>query len=470
MAVTDAGVASPAPWAAAGPAGYRARVSETSSALSRGAFPILVGAAVVGGGELAWASAELWRAGGGVGALLWAGAALAVAIPLGLLELSLVGDSGRSLPAALGPGWRGWVGWLALTIVALNLLARLGRLGGILGDPALGAALAAALPALGWALSARQSGATLGAVLVVGLLGVGALAALGLSFTGPDGPWASLAVLVPRASALPRGGTWAEVSGAALATAPAVGLIAGFAPRLGDRARPAGQLAIGGLVATILAMIGGVAAYGLRFGAAMPGAGLGAVGVDLLVPERAAWVLPLATVAGCLGLALGLGVALRGARPGGLAGGALFLGVGLAGAALSVGGPAGVLTGQLLSSWASGVGLPLLGLLLCLAARPKLDDLDLFRAADRGVVLRLQRWLPVYARRALPALLGLALLARLRAWALVPPGAAEADALGPLGPLTGALHIAVPALALVLAVAVSTGLHWTADPGQGGGR
>lgn len=417
---------------------------------------------VAGAGELAWRSADLWQGGGGAFALIWALMAVLVATPLLLLERSLAQEGGRVMP--------GWAGWIALAVGALLLLGRLTRAAHGMGE--LGAALALlVVGAVVFALGRPRATVALAAVACALLVGVPLALGVALA-SGPGSAGLLVGALTPRVGALAHAEPWAHAVVAALATLPLLGSQAGLAPR--SEARPGGGagLAVAALGAQILALVGAFIGAGALLVASTPAPRGPPLGADAALHQALQGVVwggvghALVGLAGAAGLALALGFSLRGRLgQGALAATApLLFGVGLLAAALAWMGAPGLLAAELISGWTSAVGLPLVALLLGLEARRQPRLVELCRRADPSGTLALQAWLPPLARTLLPGIAAFALLHGLISGLLSPPGAQAAEALGSLGPLSGALHVVAPAATLVLGVVVTTALAWAAPP------
>lgn len=433
-------------------------MSASSTTSERSAFLLLATGALAGGGELAARASDAWRGGGGVFLLLWAALTLLLALPLGLAELGRAASG-----AARGPLAR-TLGWLLLGIAALLLASRLARAGALVGGGLAGALLALMLVGATLGGAGRPRALAPMAGLALALVGLGAL--LALVAGGSDG----LALLAPRPAALLHGETWGAAVMAALLSAPLLGLVGGLLPFAPERGRPGSQLVLAGLLAALLAQLGAVGAFGVLAGAPALPAASPPVGADLgLVTAAGAGglgglALGLAALGGALGLALALLLAAREAAERTWAGAGervareLLLGAGLLAAGLCALGPPGLLAAELAGSWLAGVGLPLAALLVCLSARDPEGLQAAARAADRSGALRLVSWLPALWRYLAPPLLGVGLVGAVLTRLRRTPGEEEALALGPLGPLSGALHVVGPALCLVLLVALVSGL------------
>ncbi len=447
---------------------YRGEVSDKTPArepLSWSGLLLLLCAGAAGGGEMAWRATELARLGGGAYAILWTLMGLLVAIPLLLVELVL-GAEGRARRSTL----------LALALGTVLLAARLGRLPWLPNGG--GALLALAVVGLAVWASGRPRALPGAGGLALGMLAAGPVAVLA-GFQGEGGGLASVAAaLHPRPAALLHGETWASALVAAMVTLPLLGALGGLAPR--GQPLGASRLGLAGVLALGIGLLGAAAMGSIEQHRSVP---LGVDGaselgdglwlhyeVDLIT--LGVW---LGKLGGALGLALALALGARGlaARAGG---GERSLAVGVGGvagalgAAMILAGEEGMVAGGLISIWAVRVGPPLVALTLCWELWRAGDASARCRRIDPVGGLRLHRWLPWAARFALPILCGLALV-----WALVeglraPPDVPISVTLSLPGPLNGALHVVAPVSALVLVVALATGLHWTLGAREEGGE
>lgn len=434
---------------------------------------LLAAAAAVSGvaapGDLA---ANLWRFGGGSMAVLWLAALLLVALPLVVLELALCARAGQSLPAALrerrGP-WAEWLGWLLLAQAGLLSALLLTRAAWALTPTGLAPLVVAGLGLIALLVCARPR---LGGVL--GGLAIGAaLVGAAVAFSGADaGMDAVLSLFVPRWEALLNPQPWASSAGSALRSAPAaLAVLPALLEGLPARSRPAGLGLRAALLGALVALVAAAGAFCVMISASAPPPASAPVGVALAGVPLGPMALGGALASGALAAAVGRAMVHAGRERWGSAEVPAAMGlslIALAAGLATVGAP-GVAAAEIAVTWLVGLLGPALALALCLALRAPDGLVELTRALDRAGGVRITRWLPTATRWLTPTVLLVSLTGSLATlWANGLPGRELADALGPLGPLTGALHTVVPGLTLTLLFALSTGLCWLPRRGEEG--
>ena len=445
-------------------------------------FLLAAAAAATGVAAPSDLGADLWRLGGGAMVALWLAALGLVAVPLVALELALSARAGQSLPAALaerrGP-WGAWLGWLLLSQAGLIAAFSLARAAWYLAPGGEAPLVAAGLGALAIGAVARPGLAGwLGGLALAALVGGAALA---VRDAGGD---AVLTLFTPRVEALVQPAPWASAAPAAMRSAPAgLAVLPALLAALSLRSRPAGLGLRAALLAALVALIAATGAFCLMISARdLPAPGN--VGLALAVaraaegdPAAATGLTALAPgaalAAAALATAVGRAFAHAGRERWGQSGAPAVVGVGLLllAVGLCAAGAPGVTAAEIGVVWLCGLLAPCLALALCLSLRARDGLIELTRALDRAGGVRITRWLPQAARWVTPT----ALLLGLGAWgaglaAGGLPGTAAAEGLGPLGPLTGALHTVVPALLIVGLFALSTGLSWLPGRADGGAR